>query len=188
MDALVAAFVAALLLQAGDRIPWFTAILADRYRSAGGVLAASAIAISLGYGAAALIGRLLSDHMSPNAATLFLAFALVSAGGSGLFALKPPARFDEGKGGGFVLGLIGILSLLLGDRTQFPVAALAARSPQPAFAAVGATLGTFAVVLVATLAGEQARKDFPMRAFRVVTGVGCLVVGLVIGIGALRLI
>jgi len=187
MDALVAAFVAGLLLQAGDRIPWFTAILADRLRSTTGVLIASVLAIPAGYGVAAVAGQVLAQHMSPNASALFLAFMLISAGGAGLVTLKPPNRFESGKGGGFVLGLIGVLSLLLGDRTQFLVVALAARSPTPAFAAVGATLGTLAVVTVATLAGEAARKGLPIQVFRIATGVASILIGLIVAVNALRL-
>jgi putative Ca2+/H+ antiporter (TMEM165/GDT1 family) len=84
--------------------------------------------------------------------------------------------------------LLGVALLGLGDRTQFITAALAARSPTPALAAVGATLGALVVNVPAIIAGEDARKTLPLTAIRIGVGTIFIIAGAAIGFSALRLI
>lgn len=187
MDGLVAAFVAALILQAGDRMPWLAAILADR-RGAGGVCFGALFAVAGLYALAAIGGALLAPEMSPNARALFLAFSLIAGGSMGFGKLKPPSRFEGSKGGGFLIALIGLAALGLGDRTQFVALALAARSPEPWLAGIGAGLGSFVVIAAGALAGEDLRKSAPIAIFRGVTGALFMLIGLMMAVSALRLI
>jgi putative Ca2+/H+ antiporter (TMEM165/GDT1 family) len=83
MDALMAALVAAALAQIGDKPAWLAAILADRYRAPGLVIAMAAVAL-LGAGLlAALMGALLAPKLTPEAKQLFLALALLFQGADG---------------------------------------------------------------------------------------------------------
>lgn len=188
MDALMAALVAALVVQATDRTPWLVAILADRTRAPRTVILAATLALAIGYGLAATAGALLGPRLTPEAQRLFVALSLLSAGASAFFPIKPPDRLGGWRLGGFLTTLLGVAILALGDRTQFIVATLAARSPAPALAAVGGLIGTLAVVIPAALAGEAARAALPIVALRVVTGALLVIVGTVLALGALRLI
>jgi putative Ca2+/H+ antiporter (TMEM165/GDT1 family) len=193
MDALMAAFVAALLAQASDRTPWLTAILSSRFAKSrsggpGAVIAGTAIALAAINITGAIGGAIIGPRITPNAQSLLLALALLSAGVPALFAIKPPDRLSGWRIGAFMTSLLGVAILGLGDRTQFITAALAARSPTPALAAVGATLGALVVNVAAILAGEDMRKTLPITAVRITIGVVFLITGAMIGFSALRLI
>lgn len=188
MDALMAALVAALLAQATDRTPWLTAILASRFGRPGAVILGTGIALAIGNAVAAVCGILIAGHMSPNARDLFLAVALIFAGGSCLVAIKPPERLDSWKIGAFATSLFGVAILALGDRSQFITLAITARSPSPALAAIGATIGALAINVPAILLGEKARRKLPITAARFVVAAIFLISGIVLALGAIRLI
>ena len=184
----MAALVAAMLAQASDRTPWLAAILGSRFARPGVVVLASAIALALGNAIAAIGGTLVAGHMSPNARDLFLAVALIFAGVAAFSPIKPPDRLDEWKIGAFATSLCGVFILALGDRSQFITAAITARSPSPALAAIGATIGALVVNVPAILAGEKKRDAVPITAIRIAIGVLFLLVGLYLALGAIRLI
>ncbi|OYY79699.1 MAG: UPF0016 family membrane protein [Sphingomonas sp. 28-62-20] len=188
MDALMAAFVAALLVQAGDRTPWLAAILADRFQRPGQVIAAAILALTITNILGAIAGALMAPILTPNARALLVAFALVSAGVTALGTLKHPGEMAGWRTGAFLTSLIGLAALGVGDRTQFVTAALAAGGTPPAFAAVGATLGSLVVVIPALLAGAAARQALPLAAIRIGTGAVLIVAGIGAGLSALRLI
>ncbi|MDB5706131.1 MAG: hypothetical protein JWN66_3247 [Sphingomonas bacterium] len=184
----MAAFVAAILAQASDRTPWLTAILSTRFAKPGAVIAGTVIALAIINAAGAIGGAIIGPRITPNAQNLLLALALLSAGGSALFPIKPPDRLSGWRIGAFATSLFGVAILALGDRTQFLTAALAARSPTPVLAAVGATLGAMVVNIPAIILGEEARKALPLAAVRITVGVLFLLVGAVMALSAVRLI
>lgn len=188
MDALMVAFVAALLTQAGDRTPWLAAILADRYQRPAAVIAGIAIAIAATNALGVAGGMLIAPILTPEARALILAFALGSAGISALWPIKHPGRMEGWRLGAFATSLIGVAAQGVGDRTQFITAALAIRSPLPWFAAIGATIGSLAIIIPAVMAGEAGRRALPMPAIRVGTGIVLILGGIASGLGALRLI
>ena len=189
----MAAFVAAMLAQASDRTPWLTAILSTRFvqpgsRGAGAVIAGTAISLALINAVGAIGGAIIGPHITPNAQSLLLALALLSAGVSALVPIKPPDRLSGWRIGAFMTSLLGVAILGLGDRTQFITASLGARSPTPALAAVGATLGALVINVPAIIAGEEARRTLPLTAIRIAIGIVFVITSAVIGFSALRLI
>lgn len=189
MDALMAAFVGACLCQASDRTAWLAAIMGDRYHRPTTLMIAATVALALGNGLGAVGGTLIAPIMTPNARALFLAIALISAGGSAFFRLKVPDRMAGWRTGAFATTLIALLAIGVGDRTQFLTMAIATRTPDAAtFAAIGATLGSLVVLIPALIAGERAYLALPLRASRFAIGVVLLLAGIGIGLNALRLI
>ena len=75
-----------------------------------------------------------------------------------------------------------------GDGVQVIVLALAARSGSPWGAGVGATLGSLAVLIPAGLLGERAWTAAPLGPIRRGIGAVFVAIGIVVGLGALRLI
>ncbi|OQW77287.1 MAG: UPF0016 family membrane protein [Proteobacteria bacterium ST_bin13] len=187
MDALMAAFVGAILCQASDRSAWLAAMLGDRYPKHGQVIIAAALALAIGNGVGAAGGMLIAPIMTPNARALLLGVALVSAGVAALFRVKRPAPLRTGAGA-FLTALICLLAISMGDKTQFLTAALAARAPIPALAAIGATLGSLVVIIPAILAGESRYRSLPHRPVRITIGLVLMVTGLIFALGAMRLI
>jgi putative Ca2+/H+ antiporter (TMEM165/GDT1 family) len=186
VDALMAALVAALLTQASDRGVWLAARLGDRFERRWTAIAGLVLALIVVNAIAAAGAMLVAPMLTPNAGALLLALALLSAGGAALFRPKPPA--GAFRGGAFVASLAALLALGIGDRAQFITFAIAARTPIPALAAIGATLGGLAVLAPAMLAGERACARLPERAIRLPIAGVLLVAGAVIGLGALRLL
>ena len=184
----MAAFVAALLIQATDRSPWVLAVLGDRYDRPLPLILATILAVGTASAIGAVAGALMAPILTPNARGLLLAVAIGSAGVSALFAPKPPDRFTGSRAGAFLTALIGLLAMAMGDRTQFVTAALATATPWPAFAAIGATLGSLAVLIPAMAAGEANYRALPLAPIRIAIGLMLVLAGIVLALCALRLI
>jgi len=187
MAALMAALVAAMLAQASDRTPWAVAILADRFRRPAAILFAAAFAFAIVNTIGAVAGMLIAPRITPEARTLFLALALANAGLMALFPIKRPDPKGR-RSGAFLVSLFALLAFGLGDRTQFLTAAIAARGSTPFFAAAGATLGSLAIAIPATLAGERAYIRLPHLPIRIAIGLLFVLDALWTALGALRLI
>lgn len=184
----MAALIAAALAQVGDRPAWLVAILADRYAKPVTVLVAAASALAAASAIAAVAGALIAPHLAPNAKALLLGLALALQGAGSFFAVKPPERLAGWRFGAGLTSLLGLFILLFGDGLMFVVLALAVRTPIPAFAAVGATLGGIAALAIPALLGEAAWLKLPLEAARRAIGALFLLAGLILALGALRLI
>ena len=187
MEALVPAFVAALLTQLGDRTPLLVALLADRFGRPLAVALAAGLAHAAGNALAALAGSWIGPMLSPNAQARLLASALLCGGVGALWRVGTPDRLERWRIGALLTSFLGVFILALGDRTQFFTLALAARS-MPWFACVGATLGAFAVTFAAAMLGERGWRAIPFRHARIAIGAVFLIAGAVVGLGALRLL
>ena len=184
----MAAIVAAALGQLGDKTAWLVAILSDRYRAPGRVVAAAAIALLVASGIAATGGAVIAPRITPEAKQLFFAMALLLQGGGAFFPVKMPERLSGWRLGAVLTTLAGLFILAFGDGVQFIVVTIAARTPFPALAAIGATIGSLAVVAPAAILGEAVWARLPWRTVRMVAGAAFLLAGAVVGLGGLRLI
>jgi putative Ca2+/H+ antiporter (TMEM165/GDT1 family) len=188
MDALMAALVAAALAQFGDRTAWLAAILSDRYRKPGLVIAMAALALVAASGLAAALGAVIGPKLAPNAQQLMLALALLLQGGGSFFPAKAPERLDRWKIGAIATTALGLFILAFGDGVQFIVLTLAARTAVPALAAIGATIGSLVVIVPAALMGEAALLKLRLKPLRIAIGTVFLIFGIVLALGALRLV
>lgn len=191
MDALMAALVAVLLIQASDRTPWTAALLGDRYSgrgaNKGAVIAGTALALIAGNALGVAGGMLVAPSLSPNARDLMLAVALLSGGATAFWPLKP-AKSRDWRLGALASSALAIALLGIGDRTQFVTAALAARGATPALAGVGAVLGALAVTIPAILLGERRCRKLPVTPIRIAAATLLTIAGAVQALAALRLI
>jgi putative Ca2+/H+ antiporter (TMEM165/GDT1 family) len=187
MEAIVPAFLLALLSQLGERPALLTAILADRFRRPILVALAAGLAHAIGNGLAAAAGLAMAPMMTPNAQALFLAVALVFGGFGGLWPVKAPDRLERWRLGAFLTPLLGVLILAFGERTQFFTLAISVRG-LPWLAAAGATLGASAVGFVAAVLGEKGWRALPFGGLRIGSSVLFLIAGAWIGLGAVRLL
>jgi putative Ca2+/H+ antiporter (TMEM165/GDT1 family) len=187
MDALMAALVAALLTQASDRTPWAAAGLGDRYEHKGAVIAGVALALAFGNALGAVGGVVVAPMLSPNAQGLLLALALLSGGVAGFWPTRP-AKARGWRLGAFGSSLVAVAVLGFGDRTQFVTAAFATQATTPAFAAIGATIGSVAVTVPAILLGERGLRKLPTTALRLGAAAVLTLAGAVQALSALRLI
>lgn len=187
MDPLIPAFVAVLLSGVADRPARLAAVLADRH-GAGSTWPGAVLALAGAFALAAAGGAIVAPMLTPNARALLLALALVSAGAG---MLLPARRFDRLAGWRLpapLTALAGMFILAIGDRSQFLVFALTARTPDPWLAAIGGTLAGAIPVVAAALLGERVWHRLPLRAIDPGSGALLLVAGVVTGLGALRLL
>jgi len=189
MDALMAGLVLGALCLAGDRTPWLAAILADRYRATHGlVIAAAALAFIGNYALGALGGVIVAPLLSPEARGLLLALSLILAGLGVSWRQKAPDRLAGWQFGAFGTSALGLAIMVFGDRMQLVVVALAARSPLPWLAAVGASLGALAVVVPAILNGEARWVALPRRLLCIASAAILMLSGIVIALRSIALI
>ncbi|KQN07570.1 TMEM165/GDT1 family protein [Sphingomonas sp. Leaf25] len=187
MDPLVPAFVAVLLAGWTDKPAALAAVLADRF-GARAVWPGAVLALAGGFALAVVGGVLVAPMLAPNARALLLALALLSAGAA---AMWRGGRFDRLEGWklpGSLTSLLGLFILTLGDRSQFLVFALTARTPEPWLAVIGGTLAATIPIVAAAILGERDWQRLPHRAIGVGAGGLLLITGAVIGLSALRLL
>jgi putative Ca2+/H+ antiporter (TMEM165/GDT1 family) len=186
MEALVPAFLLAVITQLCDKPAALSAILADRYgRPLTVAFAAGLAQAALNFGAG-LGGMLMGPVMTPNARALLLAMALIFGALGTIGSNRIKDRLDGWKLGSFVTPLLGVLILSAGESTPFFTLALAT-SGQPWFAAAGASIGAFGVVFVAAVLGERIWASVRWRWLRILSGIAFMGAGIWIGLGALRL-
>ena len=177
LDALVPAFVAALLAGVGDRPARLAAMLGARGPVIAGLVVGHALAIALSVAGSYVIAPLLA----PNARALVLAIALLLAGVGGLL----PRKVTDVSGSAFLAAAAG--SFVTGDATAFLAFALAVAGSVPVLAGVGALAGALLLAITAASLGS-AWERLPLVALGRVAGVLLLVVGGIVALGALRLI
>ena len=188
MDALLSSFVAAALGEWGDKTQLLVIALAIRYRRPLPILAgifAAALANSL---IAAFGGVLVHSMITLRAISLLVALALVFAGVAGLIRSKPYESAGTSRAGPFLVAAASFFVLEFGDKTQFLTFALAAQFNALALAAAGATVGVMASNVPAALLGDRLAKLAPLKAIRIGLGAFFLLIGLVVGVNALRLV
>jgi putative Ca2+/H+ antiporter (TMEM165/GDT1 family) len=185
MDSLMAALVAALLIRASDPSIGLVAAMGERSQRTAATLGAVWLAVAVTQGVAAAAGILVSSHLSPNAARLLFAMALIAAGATAFSKPKPIAvgsiRYP-------LLATVGrLVASGLGDRCSFATFAIAAGGV-PALAGVGGAIGSGVVLSAAAIAGTALVDQAPRRAIAIALGAVLVIAGAWIGLSALRLI
>ncbi len=133
-------------------------------------------------------GAIVGPMLTPNARALMLGLALVAAAMSALWRPREPDRVEQWRLGVHSTAFLSTFSLALGDRTAFITFALAARTPTPALAAIGAVAGTLVLAGVAVAVGEDRWRRLPRRAISMAAGAILLLTGLAAAASGLRLI
>jgi putative Ca2+/H+ antiporter (TMEM165/GDT1 family) len=188
LDALLPAFLAALLAEMGDKTQLLTVLLATRFARPGQVLAGVAVAALANSLIAGIGGALMTGIIPFRALNLLTALALIFAGGGALFPQKQPHVGIYDRFGVFGASAISFFILELGDKTQFLTFAFAARSQTPLLASAGAMAGIIAASLPAIALGAKLPTAMPLRQLRIGIGILFVLVGIVVGLSALRLL
>lgn len=188
MDALLPAFLAALLAEMGDKTQFLAILLAARFSRHGAVLGGIALAALLNALLAAFLGKLIHPLLSFHAVSLMVALALLFAGAGALWRQKPPELPALPAIGAFLVSAVAFSLLEFGDKTQFLTVTLAARADAPWLAALGATAGVTLAMAPAVALGSAWPASLPLGALRRGVGLLFLLVGAIVAVGALRLV
>lgn len=188
MDALLTSFLAALLAEWGDKTQLLVVAFAVRYRRVGPILAGVAAAALANCLLAAFGGTLIHDMVPLRALSLLVGVALVFAGVGGLIRGKTPDMGGTWRTGPFLTTAACFFLLEFGDKTQFVTAALAAQFDSLVLAGFGAAVGVVAANIPAALLGERLAGVVPVRAIRLAAAALFLIAGVIVAVGALRLV
>ncbi|KQM37434.1 hypothetical protein ASE59_14775 [Sphingomonas sp. Leaf10] len=186
VDPLVPALVAVLLAGVSDRPPLLAAILSGRLGR--GAVWGAILAQVVGFALAAIGGMLVAPILTPNARDLMLAVALIAAATAVPIPARIKDRLDGWRLPPVLTGLLGMAVLTLGDRSQFLVFALVARTPDPVTGTIGASLAGTVLLLGAATLGERDWQKLPFAAIRIVATLLLALTGATLGLGALRLL
>ncbi|HYD38151.1 MAG TPA: TMEM165/GDT1 family protein [Allosphingosinicella sp.] len=188
MDALLASFVAAALGEWGDKTQLLVIALAVRYRRPRPILAGIFVAALANSLIAAFGGAFVHAMVTPRAASLLVAVALLFAGVAGLIRPRPYRSAGTSRAGPFLVAAAAFFVLEFGDKTQFLTFAFAAQFNAFALAAAGATAGVMASSLPAALLGDRLAAAVPLKPVRIGLGLLFLLIGLVVAVNARRLV
>jgi putative Ca2+/H+ antiporter (TMEM165/GDT1 family) len=187
MDALVPAFVVALLAEIGDATQLLAMLLGARFRSKAAVIAGIALAALLNMALGAAAGAAIALEINHRAIQLMTGVGLVLAGGGAVMKVKTPDPVDGWKIGAFASSAGAFFILALFDKTQFVAATIAAGSGHPVYTAIGAAAGITLADAPAVVFADRWPKMVPLRALRLGAGGLLVLAGLFIAIRALGL-
>lgn len=187
MDALVPAFLIALLAELGDRTQLLAMALGDRYRRPGAVIAGIALAAILNMGVAGAVGMEIAAYIPHRPVQLLTGVALLLAASGAAFRVKAPPTVDTWRLGAFLSSAGAFFILALGDKTQFAIGALAAGSGYPWLAAAGGAAGVTVANIPPVILGERWPQVVPLRWLRIGAGILLGLAGIVLVIMALQI-
>lgn len=187
MEAFVTTLLLTAIVQTGDRSQLLCAALAMRFQRPGQIVAAMMIASAAGAAFAALGGVVLGEWISRDALALFYALSLLFAG-LGMLAWRRRVNLLRGwRIGPFLTTLLGVTILQFGDKSQFIIAATAARSHDWLWPLLGGAFGTGLGLLPAVIWQEELAR-WPLRAIRVGAGMVISAIGISLALGAFGLV
>jgi Ca2+/H+ antiporter, TMEM165/GDT1 family len=187
MDALLPAFVVALLIEQGDRTQLLAQALGVRFARPAAVLAGIALAAILNMALAGVVGAEIAGHINHRAIQLMTGVALLLAASGAPFRVKPVESVEGWRLGALLSSAGAFFILALGDKTQFLTAAIGAGSGQPVLASAGAAAGVTLAHVPAVVLGDRWPALVPMRAIRIGVGIVLALAGVTLLIGALDL-
>ncbi|WP_019834012.1 TMEM165/GDT1 family protein [Sphingomonas sp. PR090111-T3T-6A] len=187
MDALVPAFIVALLAELGDRTQLLAMLLGSRFRAPAAVLAGTAVAASVNMAIAGAAGMEIAALIPHRAVQLMTGLALLLAASGAVLRVKPAPSVDRWTLGPFASSAGAFFILALGDKTQFLTTTIAAGSGHPVLAAAGAAAGVTIANAPAVVLGDRWPKLAPLKAIRIGAGIALALAGVVLVIGALGL-
>ncbi|WP_171033090.1 TMEM165/GDT1 family protein [Qipengyuania marisflavi] len=164
MTALLFAMVGSFLVAAGARDQKMVAYLRAALGASPALLGVGIVSAVLTAAIAAYAGAYLSATMSEDAATMFIAIALLLAAAELAWPdkSKPPAEPTRSLGAIFIV----LFARQLTDGSRFLIAAFSAVLASPVLAGIGGALGGAAAVAVGWAMGSELEARLPLRAMR----------------------
>jgi Ca2+/H+ antiporter, TMEM165/GDT1 family len=170
MDALLSTFLSVFLAEIGDRTQILAAALALRYHKSGAVLAGLAAATLVNCGLSAAGGSVIDGWISEAPVKLFAGMAYIFAGAGMLMWRRTVDPLSGWKTSAFLTAFLGLFILEFGDKSQFIIAAQAARTPFWPMAAVGGFVGIMTATIPAVILRERLAQIVPLKPIRWASG------------------
>lgn len=188
MDALLSAFLVCLLCEFGGSTQRLALALAQRFRRDAAILIGILCAALANAALSSIAGRYVAASIGPDARSLLLAVALLSAGVGMIFKGRKPDLLDNWRTNAFTTALLGAFILGFGDSAQFMIFGIVTKMADPAMAVIGGALGTvFACLPVVVLRKAIAGPRVTM-ALRRTGAVIFITTGAILGLTATKLL
>jgi Ca2+/H+ antiporter, TMEM165/GDT1 family len=188
MEAFLTTLISVFFAEIGDRSQILTLALAIRFRKHILVLAGLMLATLLNCALAAFIGSFIDLYVSEEPLRLFTATAYIMAGTGMLLWRRKVDLLGNWKLGAFTTSFLGLFILQFGDKSQFLIAVNAANTPLWGFAMAGGVAGIMAACAPLVLLGQRTTAGLPIPVIRRISGILMLLWGLVLALGAFKLI
>ncbi len=188
MDAFLSTLISVFFAEIGDRSQILTLALAMRFREDVSVLAGLALATLLNCALAAFIGSFIDMYVSEEPLRLFTAVAYIMAGSGMLLWRRKTDVLENWKLGAFMTSFLGLFILQFGDKSQFLIAVNAANTPLWGFAMAGGAAGIMAACAPLVFLGQRATASLPIPMVRRIAGIVMLLWGVILALGAFKLI
>jgi Ca2+/H+ antiporter, TMEM165/GDT1 family len=187
MDALLTTFLSVFLAEMGDRTQILAAALALRYHKNGAVLAGLVCATLLNCAISAAGGSVVDQWISEAPLKLFAGMAYTFAGVGMLMWRRKVDPLSEWKLPAFWTAFLGLFILEFGDKSQFIIAAQAARTPFWGMALAGGFIGIMMATIPAVILRERLAQIVPLKPIRWVSGALLLGWGIMLALQAFGL-
>ncbi len=188
MDALLSTFLSVFLAEMGDRTQILAAALALRYHKNGAVLAGLAGATLLNCIISAVGGSVIDGWISEAPLKLFAGMAYIFAGLGMLMWRRTVDPLSGWKLPAFWTSFLGLFILEFGDKSQFIIAAQAARTDFWGMTLAGGFLGIMAAIIPAVILRERLAQVVPLKPIRWVSGALLLGWGTILALQAFDLV
>ena len=188
MDSLLGALVGTALAEMGDRGQWLFLALMLHFQERQRVLFGMVLATALNSLISAITGHFVGLMMTDYPQLLFLGIALFLAGITMFFPPWRKKTVDEGATNVLRTSFLSFLLLGFGDRSQFIIAANAARDVGFLYSAIGGTIGISLAMMPVFVLRRQFARRFRVQWVRRISGLLLVVAALLLALRALALI
>lgn len=183
MDALMICLLASAVAAFGGRW-WLLGVAISERKGSGVAIPGIGISAIVAAGLAATAGGWIAAAVRGPGMLLFLALAILFAGASALWPVKPISDKTSDSARGPVAATILLLAAQLSDSVPFIILAAAAWTGDPILAAMGGTVG-----LIAAAAGGLALPSTAgVGRLRMTIGIALLLLGAWMALGTMGLI
>ena len=171
-------FLSVLLAEIGDAPQLLMAVLAIRFANKRPLLIGLCLAAALSAGLSAIAGFGLHGLLNERALTGFQALTLLMAGLGMLFWKRRVKTLSDWKTGALFTAFVGLAASQIGDKSQFLIAASAARSGAIVVPAIAGFLAITLACVPAIVFQERLSRILPINILRWVGGAILTIAGL----------
>lgn len=182
-------FLSVLLAEIGDAPQLLAAILAMRFADKRPLLLGLCLAAAFSAAMSAVAGFGLHAVLNARALMGFQALTLIMAGGGMLVWKRRVKPLSDWQTGAFFTAFVGLAALQIGDKSQFLIAASAARMGSVAVPMLAGFLAILIACVPAIVLQERLARVLPITLLRkaggaVLTIAGCVLMAKALGVVA----
>lgn len=188
MDSLLGSLVGSALSEMGDRNQWLFLALMLHFGERQRVLVGLILAVTINSFISAISGFWLGSYMTDYPQLLFLGMALFLSGITMFFEPWRKKKVPADANNVLRTSFLSFLILGFADRTQFIIAANAARDVTFVYSAIGGIIGICLAMMPVLIFGRSFARRFRIKWVRKISGLLLIIGAIMLALRALSLI